>query len=1058
MSRPAPDPIREALATRLGAQYEILALLGRGGMGSVYRARDLTLDRTVAIKVIGGDVATHPELRDRFLLEARTVARLRHPHLVAVYSAGEVDGLLYFVMEYIPGESLRDLLTRETRVAPERAERILHEIALALDYAHANGVIHRDVKPENILLDRDSGRAMLTDFGVARALESDGRMTGTGMILGSPRYMSPEQASGDLTIDGRSDLYALALVGYEMVTGRPAVDGTNVAGMLVKHLTETPPPVAVAAPGIAPGVAAAIDRGLVKDREARWSSGREMAEAIGLGWTPTGPLHPPTGVRTRAAPTRPRGLRLSHRVAIGVAVALVVALAWALRGGAGADPRRSYAVVPFDVQSGNPDVQWLRDGAVNMLTLTLGQWSDLEVVDYERTLALVRQAGFEDRRVDLEGAREVARHAGAGTLVMGQVSTTVDSLLVVARVYDVGSGRALTTSTLAAGLSADPRPLFENLARYLLDIAGGSTSATVELARATTTSLTAYRAYIEGVKLKNSWRLVEADSLFQVAIRADSSFALAWHKRALALGWGDATGEAYMHSAERAVELSDRLPPKLQRLVAGHLALARGLTGQLRSTDSPTDRLGEAQAIYRELVTEDPGLAEAWYGLGDAYFHDMQGGSIEHVTLAINEARRAFTRALELDPTFHLAYSHLVQLYQSLALAGGNFVLDGDSIRLLASEAILQELGGEVGLAARREAAAARNLALAREWARSDVDALPAHLALANAYAAQGMGDSAVAVFDRALARPSLNTAATRLTAASFHLLADRPGALALVRSATTRGVYPELRGMGAQERYTGMASALTVAGSVGNSAELDRVVDVYAEIEPDFPFTDLRTRDVLRWYAEGMRVAMGAPLTPERQRLLVQGAAIYEGTPVGILMEVRFGATAIPFAVFMETGDTAFSGMVRRWYPPGSNFSDLDALEALARGDTAAARALAAGYLPPEAMATARFTHSGLRTMARARVLTAIGDLDRAIAYYEALDPNRFNMGGLAETGFALYTRSFAARARLYQQRGDRAAAVTAWEEFLRRTAEGDAVIAAERAEGEAAFRRLRE
>jgi serine/threonine-protein kinase len=213
------DPLREQLQARLGAQYEIVSLLGQGGMGSVYRARDLTLDRAVAIKVISGDVATNPQLKERFLLEARTVAKLRHPHIVAVYTAGDAHGLLYFVMELVPGESLRDLMTREGTVEPHRAERILHELALALDYAHQSGVVHRDVKPENILLDGETGRAMLMDFGVARALEGDGRMTGTGMILGSPRYMSPEQATGEQTLDGRSDLYALALVGYEMFTG-----------------------------------------------------------------------------------------------------------------------------------------------------------------------------------------------------------------------------------------------------------------------------------------------------------------------------------------------------------------------------------------------------------------------------------------------------------------------------------------------------------------------------------------------------------------------------------------------------------------------------------------------------------------------------------------------------------------------------------------------------------------------------------------------------------------------------------------------------------------------
>lgn len=317
------DPLRAALEAQLGAQYEIESLLGQGGMGSVYRATDRTLHRPVAIKVISRDVALNPQLKERFLLEARTVAKLRHPNIVAVYSAGDADGLLYFVMELVPGESLRELLARDGALPPGRAEQILHELAMALDYAHANGIVHRDVKPENILLDRETGRAMLTDFGVARALENAGNMTGTGTILGSPRYMSPEQATGESTLDGRSDLYSLALVGYEMFTGKPVVDSGNVAGMLVKHLTETPRPVQAVAKGVPEGSAVAIDRALAKDRAQRWSTGREMAEIIASGWTPTpgtGTVRASAAASAFAAPQKrskaPAGMIIGSAVAI----------------------------------------------------------------------------------------------------------------------------------------------------------------------------------------------------------------------------------------------------------------------------------------------------------------------------------------------------------------------------------------------------------------------------------------------------------------------------------------------------------------------------------------------------------------------------------------------------------------------------------------------------------------------------------------------------------------------------------------------------------------------
>ncbi len=200
---PPPDPI-EALRAALGSQYEVGRLLGQGGMGSVYLARDVTLDRPLPFKVINPDIASNQTMRDRFLQEARTVARLRHPHIVPVYAAGETGGLLYFVMEFVSGESLREVMTREGRLGGARAERVLREVALALGHAHTHGLVHRDVKPENILIEQETGSARLTDFGVARAFERDGGLTQAGMILGSPRYMSPEQASGDRAIDGRS--------------------------------------------------------------------------------------------------------------------------------------------------------------------------------------------------------------------------------------------------------------------------------------------------------------------------------------------------------------------------------------------------------------------------------------------------------------------------------------------------------------------------------------------------------------------------------------------------------------------------------------------------------------------------------------------------------------------------------------------------------------------------------------------------------------------------------------------------------------------------------------
>lgn len=1058
------DPLRDLLQARLGGQYEIESLLGQGGMGSVYRARDKTLDRLVAIKVIGGDVTTNAQLRGRFLLEARTVAKMRHPNLVAVYSAGDVDGLLYFVMELVPGESLRALLDREGTVEKHRAEHILYELAMALDYAHANGIVHRDVKPENILLDRETGRAMLTDFGVARALEGDGGITGTGMILGSPRYMSPEQASGESTLDGRSDLYSLALVGYEMYTGKPVVESSNVAGMLVKHLTETPRPLGEAVPDVPEGVATAIDHALAKDRARRWATGREMAEVIGMEWTPTG-VNSGGGQRAaalavaKALPAR-RARRIRVAAIAGAVVLAVAAVASLTSRRETVDPRRSYAVVPFDVQTGNPNAQWLRDGAVNMLTMALGQWRDLTVADYERTLVLVREEGYDDKRVDLNGARRIAEKAGAGTVVMGVVTTSPDSLHVQATLYDVKSGAALPNRTmLSAGIGSDPRPLFDSLARYLLDAAGGVPSASVELARATTTSLEAYRAYLDGVRLLNSWRLAEADSAFRVAIRADSTFALAWHKRALALGWGEAGSDQYLAATQRAVDLSDRLPAREQALVRGHGALARALHSQMQGDTGQRRGYAEAQRIFSDLVAQDPLVAEGWYGLGDAYFHDnmRQDDSMPAVQRRVGGSVRAFNRTLALDSTFHLAYSHLLQYYQAFSAPSNGFVMDGDSVRFVGSPEAVRAAGGAAAVAALRTRATARGLEVARGWVRADPDAPAPYLMLANMYLAAGEADSGVAVLDRAVARPTVNRPTVGLAAAMMQLVADDPRAYSTMRQVTTTATVAQFRDAPMNERHAALASAITIAGAVGNGAELQRTIGLFARVDSMFMYGPAKTQVALGWFGIGTRLALGESLDTANRRALLDGIRALDEIPGAAGNSVRTSSAVVPFVAYLATKDTTFSSAVRRWSAPTVRHTDLAALEALQRGDTAAARAIAAAYPSADSVRTSRLALAGLRTIARAEVLLALGDTSKSLAYLEALDPVRFTFS-IVEPGMAAFGRTFAARARIYEDRGETDKAIAAWEEYLRRFEHGDQLVEAERAEGRAALRRLRE
>ncbi len=1036
------DPI-ERLRAALADQYDVERLLGQGGMGAVYLARDRTLDRPVAIKVVAAEVASSPVLRERFLQEARVVARLRHPGIVTVYSAGDASGQLYFAMEFVRGESLRERLQREGKLQPERATEILRDMALALDYAHQHGVIHRDVKPENVLIDQDTGRAMLTDFGVARALEREGSLTGTGVVLGSPRYMSPEQATGERTVDGRSDLYALGLVGYEMIVGKPVVDGASAASMLVKHLTETPVPLAEAAANVPASYSMVVDRALAKSPDARWSSGREMAESLGGAvLTPT-----PTPV---ALPRAKGSNRRRWAIAGGaVAVAAVALAAFFVFGDREAAPRQTFVVVPFEVQSGNDEVQWLREGAVNMLTLSLSQWTDLTVTDYERTLDFAQSEGISDGRVSLEAARRIARRANAGSLVMGQVSTTPDSLVVTARLYEAGSGKLLNSQTSATGIAADPRPTFDALARYLLDVSGGTAATTVDLARATTTSVQAYREYVEGLKALNSWNLQRADSLFASATERDSTFALAFHKRALTRGWSDGGGSLGPQLAERAMSLGGRLPPRERALVEGHLYLTRGLTRLQRDTAGRAD-LREAIRVYAALVATDSLSAEAWYGLGDARNHLGNASAGPEFAGLMNGSMAAFRRALDIDPDFHLAYSHLIDMYRNWAIPQNNDILRGDSIVPTASVPEAQR-------PALRDSAEARAVATATDWLAADATVPQPYRSLALALRVADHSDSAARVLRAGALRTGDAGVQLLMEAALDEFITGSGAVHGLVDTALSRMTLEDLERRTPAERYNFMYLATGLGAASGDSRQLARASALWRAIDTVFAGSTVDPTTHVAWMTAVMRVAMGEPLTPDLRRALIDGARVVDRAPAPQANVIRTTSAPLAYLVFLATHDSTVGAMAQRWLP-NSRMIELDAARALAAGDTARARTIASAFPTPDSLRGSNFGMAGMRTMTRAEVLAGMGDLRTAVGNYEALDPKRFVMNTANEPGLTMYVRSFAARARLYEQLGEPDKALAAFEKFLKLWPVDDPLTARERSEARAAIARLRD
>jgi hypothetical protein len=668
---PPHDPIAP-LRAALRGHYDIEREIGQGAFATVYLARDLKHERKVALKVLNADPTSDTgELR--FIREIRLLARLQHPNILPLHDSGHVEALLYYVMPYVSGETLRDRINRDRQIPVDAACSLAREIADALGYAHAQGIIHRDIKPENILI--SAGHPILADFGIARAIDLAGvrQLTRTGMgSPGTPAYMSPEQLMGDKVLDGRSDTYSLGCVLFEMLTGKPPFAGKEG---FVRRFTESPPSVHSLRRNLPSWVDDAVTRSLARDPADRYQSAQEFIKALcGPGGTAAAAIggldvddsqratarvdveHKQHVVATPAEiqfedsqhDAESEGIHIGRSgtraitIGLGIGAVLLVTLgalvargAFASFGSASGLDASRVVVLPFRGE------QAAASQATHGFEDALGKWRDLHVVPALEVTEAIKNIGSPS---SLSAARALATRLHARRLVWGEVVPVGAAMRVRSELYDVAEeGQVLPRIAVVDAADSDPDAFVD---ASLSMLKGPQRPALADGGDGGTRSFAAWNSYGDAHAAFDRWDLAETERQLASAVTADPDFAAAQTWLAQVTAWVRPDGGEWQDHAVKANTGASALVPRDRNIAAAVAALAAG--------DFPA-----ACKNYRELTIREPNSFIGWYGLGECQRLDqgvvrnpnsVSGWSFRS---SLHDARKMYLRALQLEPRAH---------------------------------------------------------------------------------------------------------------------------------------------------------------------------------------------------------------------------------------------------------------------------------------------------------------------------------------------------------------------------------------------------------------------